>query len=230
MPNHIKSRLEFTGKEGEIKNLVEDFSTFVPRKPSLSFDGDLVYQNKETNEYGWLNEKTNKFKRRDKTSVEGVPEGFTQCFEEEFTIFPDLNKVVPQLPDVLESCNNNEPGINPHWYDWRIQHWGTKWNTYSHKKIDEKTYIFETAWSGIPEIIRLMSIKYPSLLILYQYADEDTGYNCGEFIYQNGKYDDDSPINGSTEAYEIAFRLRPYLKEDYVLVDGEYKYKNDDDE
>ena len=38
------------------------------------------------------------------------------------------------------------------------------------------------------------------------------------------------PENGSKEAYEIAFELRPWNKEYYEMVDGKYSYKEEEDD
>lgn len=68
----------------------------------------------------------------------------------------DLNKIVPQPKAIdpnIQCKHDYEP--NTGWYDWRIDNWGTKWNTYDHEVLDESedTYEveFSTAWAP-PEV------------------------------------------------------------------------------
>jgi hypothetical protein len=120
------------------------------------------------------------------------------------------------------------------WYDWAIKNWGTKWNSYSCKKHDSATEIIfeiQTAWSSVPDMIGKMAEKFPTVLIEYVYADEDTGCNCGRLTYDEGKLSTEViPENCSIEAYELAFEVIPSNKDYYELVDGEYKYKEDEED
>lgn len=116
-----------------------------------------------------------------------------------------------------------------YWYDWRIENWGTKWGGYSYEKVNENTFKFNTAWSGVPDMIEKMSLQFPDVTIEYKWADEDTGYNCGKAVYHNGEVSFEQPEGGSFEAYELAFELNPDSKEYYILVDGNYKYKEEEE-
>lgn len=114
------------------------------------------------------------------------------------------------------------------WYGWAPDNWGTKWNAYSCKKVNDNTFTFETAWSGVPDLMKEMSKLYPNVTFEYAWADEDTGSNCGRATFKTGLADIEEIANGSNEAYELAFELRPDSKEYYELVDGEYQYKDED--
>ena len=72
------------------------------------------------------------------------------------------------------------------WYDWRIENWGTKWNSYDLDRIDDDTIVFSTAWSNPEPIIKELSAKYPDLIIEHWWADEDIGVNTGYRCIQNG--------------------------------------------
>ena len=69
------------------------------------------------------------------------------------------------------------------WYDWRCANWGTKWNAYSSDIniiSDSSVEIsFDTAWAGVPDLIRKLTEMYPNLNFEYKFADEDMGYNTG---------------------------------------------------
>jgi len=110
------------------------------------------------------------------------------------------------------------------WYSWANENWGTKWNSYSHSKVEDNVFEFQTAWSDVHELIEKISIENKDVHILYQYSDEDIGANCGETEYKNGVLEQKNIESCSLEAYEIAFLLHPESKEDYELKEGAYQY------
>ncbi|MFA5299689.1 MAG: hypothetical protein WC389_16010 [Lutibacter sp.] len=115
------------------------------------------------------------------------------------------------------------------WYEWSIENWGTKWNSSDCKKVNENTFEFDTAWSGVPKLIELMSKEFPDIEINYEYSDEDTGNNCASYKFLNGKVIEKiEPEGGSKEAYELAFKLRPERAGDYKLVGDTYKYVDEE--
>ena len=113
------------------------------------------------------------------------------------------------------------------WYDWCNANWGTKWNAYDIEKIDDYTIEFNTAWSGVSDLIRQLSLKFPDVEFEYTYADEDAGYNTGKGTIVNGISEMYYPIGGSKESFEIYFETREWARDYYELVDGEYKYVED---
>jgi len=129
------------------------------------------------------------------------------------------------------ACKAYEETGHPSWYDWNIHNWGTKWNAYGCEKVKKNIYLFETAWSGVPNLIQKIHDKYPSIKIDYYYADEDTGYNVGHYTFENGKVlKEDMIEGGSDRAYEIAFELRPDRKDDYEYIDGKgWEWKDEDE-
>ena len=78
------------------------------------------------------------------------------------------------------------------WYDWSIANWGTKWNAYYSdvNMLSDTTaeICFDTAWSGVPDIILKLIEMFPSLKFEYLFADEDMGYNCGSGYSENGDF------------------------------------------
>ncbi len=117
------------------------------------------------------------------------------------------------------------------WYDWAIENWGTKWNAYDCEKESDNVYVFDTAWSPVPSLIKMMSKEFPNVVIDYMFSDEDTGSNCGNIIFKNDTIiDEELPENGTKRAYEIAFELRPHYKEYYKLVGDNYVYVDEEDE
>ena len=55
------------------------------------------------------------------------------------------------------------------WYDWRILHWGTKWNSYDGKIDNEDeeyiVYTFDTAWSPPEPVIQALREKFEEVNI-----------------------------------------------------------------
>ena len=132
------------------------------------------------------------------------------------------------LKNFLQGVENYLNHGHASWYSWNVANWGTKWNSYSCKRVSDTVFEFETAWSNVRDIVELISVKFPTVTFIYEWADEDTGSNCGKVVYLGGEKSSWVPENGSKEAYEMAFNLRPDDKENYSLVDGEYKYIDED--
>ena len=57
----------------------------------------------------------------------------------------------------------------PSWWDWRVQNWGTKWNSYNEVITEEEDdyviYTFDTAWSPPEPIIFALREKFPDVSI-----------------------------------------------------------------
>lgn len=228
MPNHITSNLKFFGDENLVQQLIEQFSTHYPSTPGTSYDGDLRYKKDGTeHNYGFLTESTGIFHRRNEDDFVGVPDGYTQDFEEAWTRFPDFAKAIPP-PD--DDAYNDKPTQqiaekSPNWwYNWNIKNWGTKWNCYSCKKISDTEFKFQTAWSGVPKLIIKIAEAFPTVKIEYKYADEDTGSNVGSFVITGTDVWEKKIESQSKEAYELYFELCPEDKEHYQLVGDKYEY------
>lgn len=103
MPNHIKNRLEFRSKE-DAEIAINLFSTFHPKIPKRSYDGNLVYE--KDNDYGWWDENNHIFNQRGKQDLNQIPNGFKQIFEDEWNQFPDFNKIIP-MPEGLDITDSS---------------------------------------------------------------------------------------------------------------------------
>ena len=91
------------------------------------------------------------------------------------------------------------------WYEWRINHWGTKWN--SHNTVidaENKTIEFDTAWNAPKPLFHHISEKTDAK-IAFLYADEDIGYNQGYSLWCNGRCDFKGSFDdGSEDAKKLA--------------------------
>ena len=60
------------------------------------------------------------------------------------------------------------------WYDWRIHHWGTKWDVHAQLHCDSKEYLvydFDSAWSPPIEWLKVIAKKYPLLKFTLKYDE-----------------------------------------------------------
>jgi len=239
MPNHIKNRITFNCNPDKMDEIFKMFNTHNPAELRKTHDEKLIICNHKTKEYDfcWFDPKTAVCTGRGekwKEPVQGLPDDYEFEITEAFDHFPDFRKIKPQPENIFlgdlsrsdeEKCHRE--GI-PTWLDWNRENWGTKWNCYSCEKISWNSYQFQTAWSGVPDLICEMSKKIGDIEIKYIYASEDTGNNTGHMIIKNGEIECDySPENESNEAYEIYLELNPDC--DYVkLIDGKYTYIEED--
>lgn len=75
----------------------------------------------------------------------------------------------------------------PTWYEWSIETWGTKWDTYDGYSNDENSCYFYTANTTPFRAMVALSKMLPDCEIEVEYADEDYGYNCGRYTLKNGE-------------------------------------------
>lgn len=134
------------------------------------------------------------------------------------------------LSNFLDSIENYVRFGFATWYSWNRENWGTKWNSYSNKKISDNEFEFETAWRGVEDLIRRLSEMFPNVTIEYKYADEDSGCNVGIGTFKRGVGEITNFENLSKEAYDLYFELNPNEKEYYEWVDDNYKYVNEDND
>lgn len=137
-----------------------------------------------------------------KFTIEGTEEDIKkfidECFDKEGQF--DFNILIP-MPEILKntiSGNTSEMQTEEYkvkekealdttghnnWYNWRLEHWGTKWNAYSthyenHGKIIQLE--FDTAWSCPEPIFKALLENFPTLTFEGYALDE--GFCFGAVI------------------------------------------------
>ena len=148
------------------------------------------------------------------------------------------NKTEQELAEMYEIGEKyvgyfNEFGAKD-WYDWSIKNWGTKWNAYSSILEVKDEYSvelsFQTAWSGVPDIISKLTEMFPTFTFEYEYADEDMGYNCGSGYGEDGEFSFLMLQGGSEDAIKTYARCWGYDEDCFYFKDGCWHNSEWDDE
>ena len=222
MPNHITNRLTIIGTEEQVKQVREaikgeredqfiDFNKIAPIPKELENTQSplRIISQKE------YNEQERRIRENDLTDNEkkwGLSRGLTQELINEY----------------------REKFGHADWYGWQNANWGTKWNAYDQCSIDENVIEFQTAWSTPHSLLVNLSIMFPEVTFEVRFADEDFGYNVGEFTLFGGEeIDCNIPDGGSDEAFEMAMDIQYGTPEDYFDCNQEIftdEYVEDDDE
>lgn len=189
MPNHITNIINVTGDKIRIKelfdfvsneNILFDFNKIVPMPESLQITSGSMVDNAIhiiTNDENAL---------REYFDYEWVK-------QENITTIKELKKFLSKklkpidFREARQAIRNIEKYGHKDWYSWRIAYWGTKWNAYDFECINENSIKFNTAWGTPFSVIEALSKKYNDLRIEVKYADEDLGYNCGMYVFEDGK-------------------------------------------
>ena len=216
MPNHITNILTITGEEAEVqKCLAEtkteiegyvrfiDFNTFIPIPKELegTTSPTKILSQEE------YDKQEARIAHNELTEIEkqwGVSRGITQAMSDEF----------------MEEFDADN------WYDWQIHNWGTKWNAYDQIFNEaSKVITFDTAWSTPQRAMYHLSTKYPTLRFKVEFADEDLGFNVGEYTLIDGLIEHEFyPEGGSEEAYKMAMTIKgdqDYYLEQYLSEDAD---------
>jgi hypothetical protein len=153
----------------------------------------------------------------------------------------DFEKIIPMPENIFRGdLGQKEKALygKNNWYDWSIENWGTKWNSYGYRDFPEYEggdMQFYTAWAQPEPVIKKLSEMFPDAQFRHAWADEDIGMNVGEILYQNGEYlEYDVPNGGSKEAYELAADILDVSLADCNLFynEGEcnYEYLDEDED
>lgn len=194
MPNHIENHVTLSGNEQDIKALWEavksdensfDINKYFPMPSELEgfVSPTKILTQKE------YDEQEKRIANNDLTDGEktfGVSRGMTKEMADDF-----VKKY---------GCSD--------WYTWKCMNWGTKWGAYDVYISDEYEFRFNSAWSTpFPAMIKLSEL-FPNVTISVRYADEDFGYNVGEYTLQGGEViEQNVPVGGSQEALMLAMDI-----------------------
>lgn len=218
MPNHVTTEIELLGSEQDVLAVRK----FIKSEKSPFDFNKIVKLPKELE--GTVSPMTNiskkEYKEQEKVNAllkEKIKNGIELTIEEKRKVeFGLSRKLTAELSAeyILKFGADN-------WYDWNLLNFGTKWNCYEHFNMengDENEFWFQTAWSHPFPILKKLSEIFPDVTINIKYADEDFGYNVGEYTLIGGDtIKENFPTGGSKEAYNLALDILG--GEDYYLYD-----------
>lgn len=217
MPNWTTNTVILHGTKNrldEIKELLRseenvfDFEKIIPMPASLHIEAGgimvvamaLAGQKKNPDAYRSAKEKLKKMHLP--YTMHDVPEGCKRVLETEEDIAA-IGRVY---------LENQEKYGAPTWYDWRCEHWGTKWNSCQAELASaddtELVYHFDTAWTAPDPVMKALTEKYPDITATMQSVyEDDLPYNIYVTDFQNGEavsYEicEDEDIKAAYEAYE----------------------------
>ena len=128
-------------------------------------------------------------------------------------------------PEILAACRSNlEIHGAATWYDWSIEHWGTKWSAYSVEARPPNVVKFQTAWNAPVPIFAALAARFRDAEFVIEYADEDIGSNQGTLVYRDGCLAERRTLPGDYKSRDrrmFAYRLHGYSAEDIAERESE---------
>lgn len=242
MPNHITNVLTIKGTEKEVQEVLDtikgkdeheekmfiDFNKIIPMPESLHITSGsrtdfaiAILKFKENGDRKGLN----KIMQYPWVQSEGITTPEALCG---FLI--ENNKA--DLEDGAKALENERLYGSTDWYAWANKHWGTKWNAYGQSiktiegdeiKRPHTQITFDTAWGTPLPIFVKLSQMFPKVIFLVDYADEDTGHNCGTLSIKGGiaksLYSGNGDMTAMLFAYKVQGRDVNNLIKDYITED-----------
>lgn len=161
----------FIGEDDEV-----DFNKFVPHPyPMFLIDLSDETLKKYSAFYKYFKDKIPEEKMREILSDKKT-----------FIQLEEGNMLASNFIDVW--YNKEKPEISkedilPDWYDWNVEHWGTKWNA-ADSNISKGCIFFQTAWDGISdELLLAIKGKMKDILTEDQMNDLQYGFKSTDSDY-----------------------------------------------
>ena len=227
MPNHITNSITLSGNKEKIAEMMEnikndevgvgsiDFNKIIPMPESLNIQSGSATE-RGYKAYKDFMEVYTLFGTTNMDNILHVPLSSEEVFLRQRS---DIERAEFELGKTAFQ-NMVKYGATT-WYDWCIQNWGTKWNSYGYDPEvdynDGDSLWFQTAWSAPHPILEKLSEMYPSITFAHQWADEDLGANCGSRTYLGGEMIDEFIPEG-VRAMQFALELWDYDPVDLGLA------------
>jgi hypothetical protein len=92
-----------------------------------------------------------------------------------------MHTLIPEPPDLATTPSD---GILPAWYDWRIAHWGTKWDFYDVEITDRDAetlgFVCSTAWAPPEPFVEALRTRFPNLSVSWFY--DEPGHQLAGYL------------------------------------------------
>ena len=237
MPNYVINKLHLSGEPSRINELLEsikgkekaiEFNKILPMPESLNIESGS-----RTNEglkayKDFIDVYT--MMGTEKRDLLNIPKEKEEIFLKNR---PDIDRETWELGRTAFQ-NEQQYGAKD-WYEWRLKHWDTKWDSCESQLTEDNTVEFKTAWSRVMPVIQRLAENFPDVKFEYCWADEDIGVNVGTAEFENGELVHDEFFEPqSKEAYEFAAEMWGYddLEEMGLVFNeksGTYEYQDMDE-
>jgi len=219
MPNHVQNILTITGHKNHVEPMLRHLED---GKDKFSF-GKIIPMPDELQG------------TRSPANIVSEAEYKKLQYEKNFSaepnpMFNDKGSITQKMSDDWKERFGAD-----NWYDWTTLHWGTKWGAYG-VTINEPIHLgdgqmevdiyFQTAWSSGAQVLSTLAENYKTIEFHLTYADEDCGYNTGKIWWKNGFTENSDIPEHSMDNYFECWGG----EEDWECVDGEWKWKDDDED
>ncbi len=189
MPNHVKHKMTVLGQEKDVQHffasiktgdVLFDFNSLIPQPKYIRLpDGVDGIASFVTDAAELLmvrsGEKVLDFRGEQKQERHIINYGHKIKWEDK------------EFEYLIGCCKAIQECSFSNWWPWNVYNWGTKWNAYQIKHIDNTPNIeFETAWNTPMKIWHKIAELFPKISATILYADEDYGANCGKVIIGSG--------------------------------------------
>ncbi len=236
MPNWVQNKIEFSGKDEDVKKVLEliqskdengeiiaiDFNKILPMPKALNIESSGDVQNGII--YYLSNKLELPFESIDAKYLSFCENSFNPNYAEEI--------YTKRLPEIIKSDNTKErldkiwklgkqavENIDLYnftdWYSWCCDNWGTKWNA-SDTEVSGNCVWFQTAWScpeGIIQKLAEICVKY-NVAFKGCFADEDAGSNSGEFSSRGGINYFETDSEAARETFVELWDYDPWSEEE----------------
>ena len=118
----------------------------------------------------------------------------------------------PEVREFIEKWGALRDGYNSGGYEWCKDNWGTKWNAYKVKRLDNRLF-FYTAWVPPIPIIQELARKFPMCSFHLEYFERAMGF-CGGVSFL-GKHD-----HCDSRPFVAGEKCNEWLCKDYLGAKG----------
>ena len=200
----MRKEISSPGREGE-SDYVLDFNKLIPMPPEL----DVVAGSSSNVSFAawWLLNNMPEFPDHLFRYWMAIDEGkmrLKEKYKEEKKLKKSPNVKSKRFLKFIKECNDTkkyevdlklgEEIYNniikfqfANWYDWRIQHWGTKWNCYECEDEGPRRIAFLTAWAPPDPVFDELSRRYPQIEFTCYSVDEGDSETVWERKYEKGE-------------------------------------------
>lgn len=202
MPNHcyneVKAKKEILDEIYDYEQGKITFNKLIPMPTEL--ENSVAPSNTELKKAMYL------YMNGDKDLLKAKLEGDTD-FKQKYKTFENMvEKLFEKYSkeEVTRSYECLQKYGTDNWYDWRVQHWGTKWDAYDCQGTPKDGYlVFSSAWSPPYEIAKTLCNKYPNSDLDWFYEEEGMQFAGHFYSGENGEIiDEPCPVSSCSSEEE----------------------------